>query len=1168
MKRKLSLLEQYEDYPQTPKRTRLEYQEPSEGVVPNSPTSGLKLCSGFKSKVGSAVRVLEHTKTSMLAFRVNGDRFRSQQCKQTVFGTSTVCEECQRFSSDSRLIQQLYLSTIDPATDSCKSRCCVGTPANCSSIPNVDVEYYQQFKEFMDIAPKNSRYFRLCNLMICYGITIQKGTTNGFRWKENWEEEFHFLSYIATQCGERVTGYLRGNHAEKLKYAHFPFPSPESIRNYYQQFRPKDLSLESLNDICRELARETIKAARTMNPKIKQNFGLAFDGIDIVESVERLGNIIFGLSKDVTITDFVKTDIDKILHSCAGNILQFFLVSLDKSIVLPIHIFPYTDLADQDVASIVESIQKDFESLITITWVSSDGEHETLESVLNDLTSPCNLFRDSDHVTKCGRNAIIKNKLRWIDPVTHEKSEPVSLNLVEIIKQDSFTLDHIRMSLRTLLDYSSAIPSSAQKLSMNPVKRVTKKAFVQYLLDYKLTWAHAVEIQSLGRYLKLLNSILYLWDDTKNEQAFLPTVDERISHIKQELPQLEIEGKSHFIRFCSSIVRNYETLKSWEIPDICYTVLVTRMVENWFSIMRYVVSHPTVLDYVQIYQKKLVNFGKEHSTLFYFPMSPCINIEGKNYHKLAGIKIDYRSFERALIKQVSERNKQCLFAEPLVEEQSVLFVVMKLLRAQRRIMSLAQTKYSGHWSKKGTVDEFFAILDNHQVFVCREKTHIGVSCNSTFMTIANFVAHMKRQHNIFDSTMLDISCTDPSEIATIQALPKTSKFLNPQWFPSPSLALGTVKYQIPTCGDTDWYNSGKSWQEVWDQFLQNQTVPSSWRVPALFSPSWDVKHHQRFTTNKAIFVIDFETQGAVTGSINQPLTGFALCLNTLNCIYLTFRPHFMQITPYVFNLHKISLSQVNILHETSVEIGLTTLIDWMTLETETCELTTKDMVILAHNASFEARILIDYTTSETYSKFVKSLEFWCSRKILQLVGNSLDTVTQSSQYISPYVSLCDNEFVRTSNKVSLALSDLAVRFQFGVETHNCLDDVLLLVAVLLVVFKQHTPEGLVRVLLNHKPKLVKSDHKLRKERQTILNPSNVTQTDAQDDSDLITLENPLSQEILNCAPAVQSSVGLDSQSKRQNRCSKCCKFKRNHVCTNVPHAVASCPTNNPNCRYG
>ncbi len=205
-----------------------------------------------------------------------------------------------------------------------------------------------------------------------------------------------------------------------------------------------------MNDLCVNLAKATITASQNLNPLVKQNFGLSCNGIDVVESVERLGNIIFGLSKNMTITDFIKTDVNTILHSCAGNILQFFLVSLDGSIILPIHIFPYTNLAITEVADIVASIRKDFEALIEISWVSTDGEHEGLEAQLEKLNPPLMLFRDTDHVAKSGRNAILKNKFCFKSD-TEESTVQVSLNLIEIMKQDPMVPNHIRSSLCTLL---------------------------------------------------------------------------------------------------------------------------------------------------------------------------------------------------------------------------------------------------------------------------------------------------------------------------------------------------------------------------------------------------------------------------------------------------------------------------------------------------------------------------------------------------------------------------------------------------------------------------------------------------------------------------------------------------------------------------------------------
>jgi spore cortex formation protein SpoVR/YcgB (stage V sporulation) len=68
----------------------------------------------------------------------------------------------------------------------------------------------------------------------------------------------------------------------------------------------KNILLESLNDICQGLAQTTIITATNMNFKVKENFRLNCDRLDIVESVERSRNIIFSLSNDFTFAEFVK----------------------------------------------------------------------------------------------------------------------------------------------------------------------------------------------------------------------------------------------------------------------------------------------------------------------------------------------------------------------------------------------------------------------------------------------------------------------------------------------------------------------------------------------------------------------------------------------------------------------------------------------------------------------------------------------------------------------------------------------------------------------------------------------------------------------------------------------------------------------------------------------
>ena len=71
------------------------------------------------------------------------------------------------------------------------------------------------------------------------------------------------------------------------------------------------------------------------NEKIRNNFIIATDAIDVIPMIDRVGNIFIGLNKTRPIEYIFETELRQVMKDVASHITQLFLVSLDGSIVLP-----------------------------------------------------------------------------------------------------------------------------------------------------------------------------------------------------------------------------------------------------------------------------------------------------------------------------------------------------------------------------------------------------------------------------------------------------------------------------------------------------------------------------------------------------------------------------------------------------------------------------------------------------------------------------------------------------------------------------------------------------------------------------------------------------------------------------------------------------------------
>jgi hypothetical protein len=99
------------------------------------------------------------------------------------------------------------------------------------------------------------------------------------------------------------------------------------------------------------------------------------------------------------------------------------------------------------------------------------------------------------------------------------------------------------------------------------------------------------------------------------------------------------------------------------------TLLVSRIVENWFSIMRNSVQHPTLDEYLQTFYKKLIDFAREFSDLLFSPAFPDKDMIGPSYHRISGVRIHFASLEARLKEFVADTNRgihRFIFWNPLL----------------------------------------------------------------------------------------------------------------------------------------------------------------------------------------------------------------------------------------------------------------------------------------------------------------------------------------------------------------------------------------------------------------------------------------------------------------------------------------------------------------------
>ena len=114
-------------------------------------------------------------------------------------------------------------------------------------------------------------------------------------------------------------------------------------------------------------------------------------------------------------------------------------------------------------------------------------------------------------MAKCGRNAILDNRIHL------DKGVPIRLSDLEMIQQSHKDVPaDVSANLCQLLKFHNAKPSSWDKLRLHPVKRLVNPAVIEFLLSFPVSTL-AARMASLGRYLKVLNCLMYLWNNPSDD---------------------------------------------------------------------------------------------------------------------------------------------------------------------------------------------------------------------------------------------------------------------------------------------------------------------------------------------------------------------------------------------------------------------------------------------------------------------------------------------------------------------------------------------------------------------------------------------------------------------------------------------------------------------------
>jgi len=762
---------------------------------------GMKLCAGYKTRLDNYADYMSNGKIALAANGLSGFSFkiensfvyfRSLECKQIVENLSRVCKNCQNLKKS-----KICKVKIKHNNEHQESK------SNSEEALDYSKQAYDLIKDYPE-----HRYVKLLKLQIAYGIHLSKtnkniANTNGqfgkinakhgeytvynnssFRW-DSFKEEKEFFITLLSKSSKKVRKLLRGDTSQGTLNAHFPIPHESTFKGFFNSFIPKGetLTVSSCNAAKRSIAKSLLQSyANNLGISRKGiSIGLSFDGIDIAPFVDiaktNNGDVLVGFHREIGLQEFLEKALDKWSNSLCNHIMQFFIMTLDGIILMPIDSLPYSKgLDSSQILKWIEDIETDLD--VKTTFISCDGDIFDLEKKWESHKGENQkfIFRDSDHVTKNGRNAFLKqNSVTYI-----EDNCTFGFTDLEYLSRDTNVPDQIRGNISKLLKYINPRPSGYDKLRLKPVKLLLDTELINYLINIdernskeneKLSAENISKAKAMGIYFKLLNCVFYLWefkDDKNINLAVLPTVEERIAFIDETIKKFKFHTQSQFPKQCESLVRNFNALKESNI-SIKYTILVSRMVENFFSYIRNINKHPSIAEYLRISLKASVLFVLEHSNdNCFFPLDPN-ETEIGSYTKQSGVNISWIDFSKQLKEHINEYRYLTKFKNWESEKKfqdnmsvfskSLIPVFIHVLNRYRRTKSLSQTKFTDLFS-----ETFHGFIHTLLIY---EGGLTCPFCKAPFKTFGCFHKHLKNEHE-FDKNISHINQYPKLELSVIE----------------------------------------------------------------------------------------------------------------------------------------------------------------------------------------------------------------------------------------------------------------------------------------------------------------------------------------------------------------------------------------------------------------
>ena len=496
---------------------------------------------------------------------------------------------------------------------------------------------------------------------------------------------------------------------------------------------------------------------------------------------------------------------------------------------------------------------------------------------------------------------------------------------------------------------------------------------------------------------------------------------------------------SPFIKFSTSLVDNYEKLKKKNIVGFRPTLLVTRMVENYFSTLKNFVDHPTIEEYVNVSVKALINFAKEHANdLIFFPLTPKEDVIG-SYNRVSGVNISWSTLSEHL-KEMKKKYEEKTQTTQIIKLCKILedcyLSIQLLVKSERRSKTLASTEYT---PKVDEITNNIRFLITNCLLLCP-----AYKCTSTFTYSKALNTHIISAHNLKDdksiSEFVDTNGSIPSKILNIDITPSNGHGkIGTRFLPFQHPKECDPKYPVSANVPSSTFNDLL-------KILESKSREGKNTLPHVFNTNFNNGIPLENNIGKLIIFADCET----CNSNGRPITFFFFCLNYSKSIYIKMKPNSNEeYSARRAGIHHISSDTAFNRHSYTTDEGLRELYSWIN-EKNTANL---PVLIVAHRVATETKALCfskDFDNDKT-------IEYLDTLNVLKF--STEETIT------SPRIPLFD--CILEKRVDSLSVDSIANRFGFGPETHNCADDTIFLLGIMIIFYKVLNPFDLATKLLRH-----------------------------------------------------------------------------------------------------